>query len=567
MKKADKKSEKLLGEKWLKREMRPYRGSILFLTFLTVLSVVLSLAFSYMLQYVINSAAAKEKKKLIIFSVAILLVVIGRVLSQTYSGYLAEKCRAKITVGLRERTFNKILCSKYSHAEKYHSGDLLNRMTSDVAEIANDTVTILPVIVGMVVQCVGAISALLMLDPLFTLVFTLGGIMLGGISALFRKKVKKYHKEQVEADGKSRAFTQESIASLLTLKAYGAEKEAGEKSAKILDEYYRRRMKKNVLNAYMRSSFSFLSSAGTVFAVIWSSVRVMSGYADYGSILSVVMLLGQLQQPFASFSAVLPVIYARAASAERLAEADMMPEDEGVSHSDVDYSTLQSFKANELSFGYGRNEILTRANVEIEKGKIVCITGESGSGKSTLFKLLLSVYQPTAGLLTAVDETGVETPITSKERALFAYVPQGNFLFSGTIYENFEFFVGKEKASDSIAVERALNVACAQFVKELPQGLETSLKERGGGLSEGQLQRLAIARAILSDRPVLLLDEATSALDSETEKEVLENIRNIEGKTCLIVTHRPAALSIADEVLEVKEGKIFSVRKANEDGR
>jgi ATP-binding cassette subfamily B protein len=274
------------------------------------------------------------------------------------------------------------------------------------------------------------------------------------------------------------------------------------------------------------------------------------------------MLLGQLQQPFASFSAVLPVFYARAASAERLAEADEMPEDEVESMPQIDYDTMRAFQAQDVTFSYGRTEILTDANAMVERGKIVCITGESGSGKSTLFKLLLSVYRPTNGGLYAVNGNGDKIAVTSEARGLFAYVPQGNFLFSGTIYENFEFFVGKEKASDEKAVQDALDAACAQFVYELPEKLNTSLKERGAGLSEGQLQRLAIARAILSDRPVLLLDEATSALDGETERQVLENIRRMKGKTCLFVTHRPAALAIADEILEVKEGKILSVRKA-----
>ena len=556
------KTENILGKEWLKREMRPYRGNVVFLTFLTVFSVLLSLSFSYILQYVINSAAAKEKKLLLIFSAVVLAVVVVRVLTQTLLNYLSEKYRAKITVGLRNRTFQKILRSQYAHAEKYHSGDLLNRMTSDVNEVAADSVSILPAVVGMIVQCIGAISALLLLDPLFTLVFTLGGIAVGGVSALFRKKVKKYHKEQVEADGKSRSFTQESIASLLTVKAYGAEGKAGEKSAEILDEYYRRRMKKNRLNAYMRCSFSFLSSASTVFAVVWSSIRVMSGYSDYGSILSVVMLLGQLQHPFASFSAVLPVVYARAASAERLAEADSMPEDNLYGENAVEYGALKAFQVRDLSFGYGRSEILSHAEATVEKGKIVCITGESGSGKSTLFKLLLSVYHPTGGGIYAQTADGAETPVTGAQRRLFAYVPQGNFLFSGTIYENLAFFAGEDKAKDEQFVQGALQAACAQFVYELPDGLNTSLKERGGGLSEGQLQRLAIARALLSDRPVLLLDEATSALDGETEKEVLENIRKTQGRTCLIVTHRPAALAIADEIWEVKDGKIRSERKA-----
>lgn len=541
----------------MKREMRPYRAHVLFLTFLTVFSVLLSLAFSYLLQYVINSAANGEKKLLLIFSVVVLVVVVLRVLMQTLHSYLAEKYRAKITVGLRERMFGKILRADFASAERYHSGDLLTRLTSDVAEVAADTVSILPAVVGMLVQCVGAISALLMLDPLFTAVFTLGGLAVGGASALFRKKVKVYHKEQAEADGKSRSYMQESIASVLTVKAYGAEEKATARSKDILGDYYARRMKKNKLNAGMRCAFSFLSNASLVFAVIWCSIRVMTGDPDYGSILSVVMLLGQLQQPFASFSSVLPVVYARAASGERLAETDDMPE-EGEDKADCAplYENMRAFRVVDVTFGYDRTPVLKSANAVIEKGKIVCITGGSGSGKSTLFKLLLAVYKPQEGGVYLETTEGERLPLTGRERGLFAYVPQGNFLFSGTIYENLAFFAGKDKAEDEERVKGALEAACAEFVYELPEGLNTSLKERGGGLSEGQLQRLAIARALLSDRPVLLLDEATSALDGETERRVLQNVQKATDKTCLIVTHRPAALEIADSVLHVEDGKI-----------
>ena len=393
--------------------------------------------------------------------------------------------------------------------------------------------------------------------------FTAGGLVVGLVSALFRKRVKKYHKEQTEADAKSRAFMQEGISSLMTLKAYGAEQKSAEKSREILEEYYGKRMKKNRMRASMSGAFSFLSNASTVFAVLWCSFRILRGEStDFGSILSVVMLLGQLQHPFASFSAVLPVIYAREASGERLAETDAL----AVENLDTDggkaLGALQTIGVDQLSFTYGRNPIFQDAALEIERGKIVCITGESGSGKSTLFKLMLSMYTPAAGGAYYVDERGERILLSAQTRELFAYVPQGNFLFSGTIGENLAFFSGEEVKKER--VDAALKAACAEFVYELPEGLDTSLRERGGGLSEGQLQRLAIARALLSERPVLLLDEATSALDSETEQKVLQNVRAMEGKTCLIVTHRPAALEIADSILCVKDGKIFETEKGEE---
>ncbi len=556
MKDSEDKKENLAGKTWLKKVTKPYLPSIVFLTVLTVATTFFSLSFSFNLQYIINSAADQNKKKLFLFLGLGLLFVALRVLSHTLTSYFAEKYRAKMVVGLRNRIFSKVLCASYSSTEKYHSGDLVTRMTSDVQEVVSDSVYILPAIAGMVVQCVGAASALLVLDPLFTAVFTLGGALLGGVSALFRKYVKKFHKEQVEADGKCRSFMQEGIASLLTVKAYGVEEKSSEKSKGILGDYFQKRMKKNRMRVGMQCAFSFMSSASLVFAVAWCSIRVMNGNADYGSIMSVVMLLGQLQQPFSSFAGLLPLMYARQASGERLAEIDDMPaEEQGKDNCDELYAQMPSIRFENVSFTYGRNPIFTQANATVEKGNIVCIVGESGSGKSTLFKLLLSVYAPQEGALFAG-----ERKLTAGERGLFAYVPQGNFLFSGTIYENMSFFAEGERTITKEEVEEALRLACADFVWELPEGLNTSLKERGGGLSEGQLQRLAIARAILSNRPILLLDEATSALDSETEKAVLENIRKVQGKTCLIVTHRPAALDIADRILSVDGGQLRFIK-------
>lgn len=546
------------GKAWLKGELRPYRPLVFVLTALTVIATAFSLAFAYLTRYLVNSASEKNKRLLVVFSVVLLSVLLIRILLQTAVSYLSERGRAKIAVGLRQKLFARALRADYGALEKYHSGDLLNRLTTDVGEVAHDSVNILPSMAGMVVQCVGAICALLTLDILFTAIFVVCGAAVGGLMALVRRRMKRYHKELNEAEGRSRSFIQESFAASLTLKAYGAEEKTAEKSKGILDGYYRKRMERNRLNASLGGVFSLLSNAGFIFAVVWCGVRIVRGTMDYGSILSVVLLLGQLQRPFSSFSSVMALCYSRDASGERLAEIDELPAEPGnMPLPSAVYDEMKCIRIEELGFDYGRESLFSGASAEIEKGSIVCVTGGSGSGKSTLFKLLLSVYAPSKGGIFIEDGKGGAKPLTARERGLFAYVPQGNFLFSGSIFENLTFFsteTNRTRAEEKI--REALKTACAEFVWELPEGLETSLRERGGGLSEGQLQRLAVARALLSDRPVLLLDEATSALDEETEKRLLENIGGTEGKTCLIVTHRPAALKIADKVLHIENGRI-----------
>ncbi len=583
-----KEKESVKGKAWLKREMRPYRPSVILLAGLTVTATLLSLAFSYLIRFVINGAADGDSKRMWIFAAVCAGTALLRVALQVIRSYYAERCRAKITVGLRSRLFTGLLRADYAEAEKYHSGDLLNRFTSDVAEVANTGVSILPAVAGMLVQCVGAIVALFLLNPLFTAVFAASGVFVSLASVFFRKKTKKYHKILTEADGKSRAFMQEGLVSLTTIKAYGAEKRTSEKAENLLGDYYSARMKKSRLNVALGGSFSLLSALSTVFAVVWCSAEIVrKGGSDYGSILSVILLLSQLQQPFTSFSSVLPACYSRAAAAERLAETDDIPAEKtrvrSESEREAEYESAEAICFNEVNFSYaGRETVLRGGKARVPLRKITCITGRSGSGKSTLFKLLMHVYRPQSGgiyLERQNDRKGGEkgnrgdisaaesptennaayVPVTAEQRDLFAYVPQGNFLFSGTIYENLTFFAEKEVSDEEL--RRAIQTACATFVYDLPEGLSTPLHERGAGLSEGQLQRLAVARALLSRRPILLLDEATSALDENTERDLLANISAMNNVTCLIVTHRSAALSVADAVIGVENGCISLLRE------
>lgn len=551
------------GKAWLKREMRPYRASIALLTVLNVTATVLSLAFAYLVSYVINSATNGNAKLLWTFSAVILGMLLLKILLKTIDSFYAEKLRAKIVTELRTKLFSKILHSDYASILQYHSGDMLNRLTSDVQEVAADTVGLIPTLTGMCVQCVGAILALVTIDPIFTAIYVVCGLIFGGIAAITRKHLKKCHKEVLQADGEHRAYMQEGMSSVMTLKAYGAEVKTVERSSVFAQKYYEKRMKRNVLRSSMNGIFSLLSNAGLIFAVVWCGATVLyKGNDDYGSMLSVILLLMQFQHPLAGFSSVIPAYYSRLASGERLAELDEMPKENlAVENEKIDYTKLLNITFQNVCFSYGREEVLANVDAKFDKGNVICLTGASGSGKSTIFKLLLDVFAPTSGAVHLCFADNTSMQLSAKQRSLFAYVPQGNFLFSGSIRENLIFFMDdKENAEAEEKIRNALKIACADFVWDLPEGLQTSLSEGGGGLSEGQMQRLAVARAILSERPILLLDEATSALDGETERALLENIRNLKEKTCLIVTHRPAALAIADCVIKVENGKIISTK-------
>lgn len=555
---VEKTSEK--GKAWLKKEMRPYRASIAFLTVISIFTTFSSLAFAYLVRYLVDGAQAQNMDSIVLVSSILLGILAVKIVSGVAYGYLSERLRSKMVSRERKKIYGKLLNSDYEKISEFHSGDLLNRITSDLTEVVVDTVSLTPTLVGIGVQCVGAIAALLSLDPLFTAIYVVCGALGGGIMTIFRKRIKHYHKEFMAIDGNNRSFMQEGITSLLTIKAYNAEKRMYSQNAQYSHSYYSARMKRNKLRACMSLLTNILSNVGLIFAIIWCSIRLLNGEIDFGVMLSVILLLNQLQHPFSSVSSIIPVIFSRQASAERLSEITALAV--GKKHDAmpmVDYSKMAGIFIENVSFNYGEEKVLDDVSLSFKKGENVCIIGNSGSGKSTLFKILLGVFSPADGNITVEMEDGQRIPFHGNHSGLFAYVPQGNFLFSGTIRENLLFFADDEISDEEI--NAALKIAQAEFVFDFPDGLEKIISERGVGLSEGQQQRLTIARALLSKRPVLLLDEATSALDSATERRLLEEIKLLKNKTCILVTHRPAALEISDNVYEIIDGKISKKQK------
>ncbi|MBE5742481.1 MAG: ABC transporter ATP-binding protein [Clostridiales bacterium] len=537
------------GKGWLIRNVSKYRPSIIFLTVLTVLATVCSVGFAYLSSFLIDNATDGDRHGIIVFSAIVLSLLIGRIALRAIINFYSEKCRATITTDIRGKIFKKVLKTKHAEITGYHSGEIVTRITADASEIAGTTVGLLPQTVGIIIQVIASVVALVAIDGLFTLFLIGGGIIVIGVSAFLRKKTKWYYREIMSADGESRSFMQESILSSLTVKAFGAEEKTSQKANGILERYRNRRVGRARLNSLIGILYSCITNIGLVFAIVWCAFGIMDGMA-YGSVLSIVLLMEQLQRPLNTVSAIMPAYYSRIASAERLCEIDGLKEEIPVK-SDIEYSSIKKIKVENVDFCYDNEKVLDGLTLEIPTGKMTCIYGVSGGGKSTLFKLLLGVYTPTDGKVRFETENGDEK-IDLGARDLFAFVPQGNFLFSGTIYENLTFF-SNEKEKDVLdeRVKWAIEKSRSQFVYELPNGVNTVLTEQGGGLSEGQRQRLAVARAFVSERPILLFDEATSALDDETEQALLQNIKEMKDKTCIIISHRQAVIDSSDVTIKI----------------
>ena len=363
--------------------------------------------------------------------------------------------------------------------------------------------------------------------------------------------LKVLHKRAQETDGKVRSFMQECIENLLAVKVFSVNGKIENRSNKLQQDNFKIKMRRKNYSVTGHAVYNFIFSAGYLFALIYGGVKIFNGDLSYGALSAILQLVNNVQVPFASLSNVLPRYYAMIASAERIMEIEQVesePQGEIVDGRSL-YKNLSGIAIENLSFTYDRDTVFSGASAFIKKGDFIAITGASGVGKSTLIKLLLGVYPLDDGQIYANTQSGKKA-LDNTTRALFSYVPQGNMLFSGTLKDNVTFI--NDNASQS-EIDFALKVSCAdEFIDKLPAGLDTVVGEHGIGLSEGQVQRIAIARAILVNSPVILLDEATSALDEMTERKVLDNLKALDDVTVIIISHKKAALSICNRVFEVE---------------
>ncbi len=547
----DKKSERETL-RWIFRVSRPTLPTVLAIVIGEALWAVFGTATALFAREIINGATRGDRSHMLLylavyFSVALVLLGV-----HAFMRYLTEKCRARLEILFRTRVFGKMLSVRYPEISEYHTGDLVNRLTGDVSVIAEAATTILPNVVMITVRLVCAMVVLLRLEWRFGAVFLLGGLLIFAFAHLIKAKVQHYHSAMQQADGRTRSFWQEIFENLTVVKAFAGEANAVERADVLMNEHYTLRMKRSLLSTLSLFGTTFVVRMGHLFAIGYGAICLFHGSMDFGTLTALNQLVGQVQQPFSNMTGILPRYYAALSSAERLRQIEMLPEDVNVRGETIDakavYEQLESIEGRGVTFRYDAEKtVLEDCSFTIRKGDFVSITGMSGIGKSTLFKVLLDLYPAETGEAYLNTADG-KISLDGTTRTLFAYVPQGNMLFSGTLRDNLMFLTPEHKANESgERIRQALVCACAdEFVAALPQGLDTVIGENGVGLSEGQIQRLSLARAVLSEAPILLLDEATSALDEATEAKVLSNLRGLKNRTCIIVTHKKAALGVCN---------------------
>lgn len=534
---------------WIYKNCKKYLPIVAVITIFSAIVSLSAVLLALLSKDVIDIATKNKEGSLILYGALLLITITVQIILHISDSILKTYASGKLTILMRKNLFTSISRRKYSETTEYHSGDLLNRLTSDTDVIISSVVGVIPSVASMAAKIIGGLSALIILNKNIALLILIFGFTVPALGRLVSRKYKNVHKDVQKAEGKSRAFMQECFENLVVLKAFEGEAPFVRKLNEYLTKNFRFKMKRAKFSVITHMSLYTFFTFGYYAVLLWGATQISSGLITYGTLTAFLQLFNQLRMPLQNASGILPQYYSALASAERLIEietGDMdRPADiEALSKIKADFNGIQ---LNNITFAYKDEIILNNLSLSIEKGKITAITGESGSGKSTIFKILLGLYEPQNGNVTVNGDIPLDTSL----RGIFAYVPQGNMILSGTVRENLT--ICNDNVTDEDIIKATKVAEIYDIIKALPQGFDTELSERGGGLSEGQLQRISIARALLTNAPVLLLDEATSALDEDTETKVLNNIRDIEGKTILFVTHRNTSLKVCDKILHIEK--------------
>lgn len=529
---------------WIYERTKHSHINILAVTLLNIIVSVAAVYFAFIMRNLVDAAVSGNpdllKRNCILITILTLFLYIAHIFARLKQ----EHITVEVSRDLRAYLLNLLMYKKYPEVRKKHSGEWINLLFSDIKVLSDGISSIIPGIAGMISRLLFAFASLIVLQPVLAVIYFAAGILvLGGIS-LLRGRLKALHKEVQKKEDMMHSVFQEIVENLMIIKTFGAEDFISRKIDDAQNEYSDVRLRRRRFRLLAVNLYSLLFRMGYILALTYGAYQLLKGSISYGTLTAVLHIVGQIQGPINNLSGTLPKIYETAASAERIMETEQLGDE-------VTSAAVRSFDGlslNHVSFSYDRERVIDDVSFEVKPNDIIALTGISGGGKSTLFLLILGLYLPESGEIyiqsgSSRINAGLDT------RQLFAYVPQGNSLLSGTIRENVIF----NHMYDSERYAYALKTADAYgFVNELPEKDETDLGERGKGLSEGQLQRIAIARAVYCDAPVILLDESTSALDEETEAKVLDNIRLIENKTVLIVTHRKAALKICTRHLDLQ---------------
>ena len=594
---------------WLKKVTKKYRSFVVLLTVFEIIVSGLGICYALVLKQMVDRAAVKDSHGFVIGMIGFGMLVLGQLIIRIITRQILEYTRSSMENTLKQILFHSILIKDYGSVSLKHSEEWMNRLTSDTVVCADDMTDILPGFFGMMIRLVGSLVLILYLQPGLAVIMIPGGILFVIITVVLRRPLKRFHKDVQEKDGKVRMYLQERISSMLVVRVFGVENIAVEQAADTMEVHKGSRMRKAWISNICNSGFSLAINGMYLLGIGFCGYGIIHGNVTFGTLTAMIQLIGQLQLPLASLGGYVPRYYTMIASAERLMEVEQYEDADGsILYSADEVQKLYEEQIREITFrrvsfcypgevdtgsptvregdvvaansadtdiAEHKRDVLQDFSFSIEKGDYVAVTGTSGCGKSTMLKLLMGIYRPQTGTITVILNDGTSIAIENMKR-LFAYVPQGNFLMGGSIRNVITFGKQREDGDTDCSktdcadrnradrndmdldekLKRAVHLACADFVYDLPMQFDTILGEKGAGLSEGQMQRIAIARALYADRPVLILDESTSALDQQTERKLLDNLKQLTDKTVLFVSHRLQALEICSKQLHFEEGMV-----------
>lgn len=546
---------------WICKTAKKQLALLILLSIISIITSVSYIGLALISRRAINIATAhipfhEMKPQLITAGIELLLIVLGQLALTLLSSHLKTVVSGKFEIDLRNRLFSSIVTKKYSDIRSFHSGELINRFTSDIDIVVSGVTNFLPQALSIVAKILSGLIVIASFSTAFTAITLSVGAVVMICALLFSPVYKKLHKRVQRESGAMRSFAQECIENIVVVKSFSTKKPLLAKLGEYMKKLYKTKLLRNHISNAATGGVFLIFTLGYYATLLWGAFEIAAGKMDYGTLMAFLQIVSQIRMPFYNASGLISNFYGALASAERLMELEQLPNDK---HSDDFnalncYSALREIKVENITFSYGDGKvIIDESSFSLPKGCIASLTGASGAGKSTLFKLLLGLYEPTDGSITAVTDSG-EFSIDASTRALFAYVPQGNLVLSGTVAENIKF--GNPEISDELMIKAAETACLDEFISTLPDCYNTLLGERGLGLSEGQVQRIAIARALLSDAPILLLDECTSALDEATERKLLDNLAALSTKTVLFISHRNTSLSICDTHIRLENHRL-----------
>lgn len=545
------------------------RSNLIWVLLLAVLSGGIAGSFimlALMSRHFLDIATGAEQGNLNVQILFILGLILFQAVLNIICSYVRMRVTAKLEIQIRTGIFSTILRKKYHKIVYMHSGEILNRMTSDIDIVVGAVVGMIPQAISMFTKIGAGLIVLFVMDSGFTAVVLGIGVLVCICSRIYSRHFKYLHKEVQRTNGKVRSYIQECVENLMVIKSFTNEEAVCDKLKEFQSENYHIRVKRNTVSNLANTLLYVMFTSGYYAALVWGALQISVGAMTFGTLTAFLQIIQQIRTPFQNVSGLIPQYYSMQASAERLMEVEQMEEESfqpmllNLSEFEKDF---QAIIAEQVTVSYEDGApVLEQVSLRINKGDFAGIVGESGSGKSTLMKLLLQLITCEQGQLYFETAQG-KIPIHAGTRNAFSYVPQGNMIMSGTIRENITFC--NDKTDESAICNAAKAAGIWEYIKTLPQGLDTMLSERGEGLSEGQIQRIAIARALLNDAPILLLDECTSSLDKETERSVLQNLKKMSGKTIICISHTEAGISCCNRVFRIKNRMLKEEMNGKED--